>query len=286
MRALQQLLKPQRLTAIVDIGANPIGGNPVYTRMLNEGVCVVQGFEPNQLALANLEAKAGPNETYLDYAIGSGNSTRFCWRQASGMSGFLEDMDEKSLEVFPAFRPWSVLTGSETMETKRLDDIALAGCDLIRMDVQGAELEIIKSSPRTFAEAVMVMTEVSFVNLYAYQPTFADIDFALRALEFIPHCFAEAKIWPIGSEKLGQPNQLLEADVVYVKDYRRRGHLTLEKWKHLAMLAHHVMGSFDLAMHCIKRIVEAEGGDIGDVSPDAAAQYRKILREADLVTDN
>ena len=279
------MLKPQRLTAIVDIGANPIDGNPVYTRMLNEGVCVVQGFEPNPIGLAKLEAKAGPNETYLDYAIGSGNSARFFWRQASGMSGFLEEMSERSLETFPAFRAWSAITDAETMETKRLDDLALAGCDLIRMDVQGSELDIIKASPRTFAEAVMVMTEVSFVNLYTHQPTFSQIDIALRELGFIPHCFAEAKMWPIGNEKLGQPNQILEADMVYVKDYRMRG-FTLEKWKHLAMLAHHIMGSYDLAMHCIRRIVEAEDGDIGDVSPDAAAQYRTILRAADLVTDD
>lgn len=285
MMALYELLRPHRMTAIVDIGANPIDGNPPYTRMLNEGVCNVTGFEPSQLGLEKLEKKKGPNEVYMDWAIGDGLARPFYHRQAPGMSGFLEEMSDKSLEVFPAFRAWSVITGSENIKTKRLDDISLSHCDMIKMDVQGGELDIIKGAPRTFAQAVMVMTEVSFVNLYAYQPTFADVDIALRALGFIPHCFAEAKMWPIGDEQLGHPNQMLEADLVYVKDYRNRG-MTLEKWKHLALLAHHVMGSFDLAMHCIKRLVEAEGGDIGDLPTDAAKQYRQILREADLVTDN
>ena len=46
---LLDLLKPQRITEIVDIGANPIDGDPPYKPMLRAGeICKVTGFEPQE----------------------------------------------------------------------------------------------------------------------------------------------------------------------------------------------------------------------------------------------
>jgi hypothetical protein len=58
--ALRNLLVPQRLTDVVDIGANPIDGEPPYTSMLAEGLCHVTGFEPQQEALLELQRMKGP----------------------------------------------------------------------------------------------------------------------------------------------------------------------------------------------------------------------------------
>jgi hypothetical protein len=65
---------------------------------------------------------------------------------------------------------------------------------------------------------------------------------------------------------------MLEADVVYVRDFRAPRSLSVAHWKQLAMIAHHVLGSFDLAMHCIERLVEREA-----VKAEAPAMYRQIL---------
>ena len=46
-------------------------------------------------------------------------------------------------------------------------------------------------------------------------------------------------------------NQLLEADLVYVRDFRDPARLTEEQLKHLALIAHHCYGSFDLALYCL-----------------------------------
>ena len=69
---LFELLHPDRLTAVVDIGANPIDGNPPYKRMLDEGLCTVIGFEPQAGALAELNRRKGPREQYLRTAVGDG----------------------------------------------------------------------------------------------------------------------------------------------------------------------------------------------------------------------
>ena len=67
---LQDLLSPEKLTTIVDIGANPIDGDPPYIQMLKRGLCQVVGFEPQQNALQELLQNKGPLETYLPYGIG------------------------------------------------------------------------------------------------------------------------------------------------------------------------------------------------------------------------
>ncbi len=60
---LFQLLRPERLTAIVDIGANPIDGDPPYKSMLQVRLCRVVGFEPQPEALAALNARKSDHET-------------------------------------------------------------------------------------------------------------------------------------------------------------------------------------------------------------------------------
>jgi hypothetical protein len=47
LQPLLDLLKPQRVTEIVDIGANPIDGDPPYKPILRAvEICRVTGFEP------------------------------------------------------------------------------------------------------------------------------------------------------------------------------------------------------------------------------------------------
>ena len=69
---LFQLLMPEQLTAVVDIGANPIDAEPPYKQMLAGGLCTVTGSEPQASALAELERRKGPLERYLPLAVGDG----------------------------------------------------------------------------------------------------------------------------------------------------------------------------------------------------------------------
>src|SRR5260221_7818888 len=64
-------LEPDRLTAIVDVGANPIDGAPPYQPMLDRQLCTVVGFDPQAAAFELLQDR-GPLETYLPYAVGDG----------------------------------------------------------------------------------------------------------------------------------------------------------------------------------------------------------------------
>jgi hypothetical protein len=97
--AFRNLLSPQRLTDVVDVGANPIDGEPPYTPMLVAGECRVTGFEPQEAALLELQKLKGPNERYFPYAVGDGaeHSLNIC--RASGMTSLFEP-DPTTLGLF------------------------------------------------------------------------------------------------------------------------------------------------------------------------------------------
>lgn len=273
MKALRDLLNPSRLTAIVDIGANPIDGHPPYRTMLEEGLCSLIGFEPIVEAINNLNARKGDNETYLPYIIGDGGDHTLHLTRAPGMVSLLRP-DATRLPHYERFAWLGHIEGTMLTSTVRLDDLVeVPAVDMLKMDIQGAELMVLQHAGRHLANAVAVMTEMSFAKLYECQPTFGEIDGELRKHGFVPHCFADAKCWPIVTEikvPSPSPHQLLEADMVYVRDFTQP--MQAEQWKHLALIAHCVCASYDLAMLAVEMAAKL------DVAPpDAPVRYAKLL---------
>ena len=253
---LNDLLEPGRLTAVVDIGANPIDGDPPYHEMLRKGLCTVTGFEPQPAALASLLQRKGPLERYLPDVVGDGSDHVLHITQSSGMTSLLPP-DPARLALFNGFTEWGAVRERVTTPTTRLDDLGEVGqMDLLEIDVQGGELMVFQGGRDKLRGAVAVQTEVSFVALYKEQPTFGDIDAELRRQGFLPHVMTAIKRWPIApviyDGDFRRPmHQLLEADLVYVRDFTDLDHFSNEQLQHLALVAHHVYGSSDLAHLCL-----------------------------------
>jgi FkbM family methyltransferase len=275
---LASLLRPERLTAVVDVGANPIDGSPPYANMLARKLCTLVGFEPQAAALSRLIASKSDNETYLPYAVGDGSRAKLKVCLAEGMTSLFTP-DPRALSMFPHFSEWGRVVGEFDMDTRRLDDITeIRDLDYLKIDIQGGELAVFLSGKERLAKAVAIQTEVSFMALYEGQPVYGDIDLALRGMGFIPHMFAAINkrvILPL--QDPANPhfamNQLLEADVVYVRDFTRPESMSVEQLKHLAMVAHHCYASFDLAMNCVHQLQQR-----GDLGADAASRYLAIAQ--------
>lgn len=101
---LFDILRPERLTAVVDIGANPLEGDgaPPYRQMLVKRLCTVVGFEPQADALVSLNAGKSELETYLPYAVGDGAKGILKVCRARGMSSLLTP-EPQALNCFPKF---------------------------------------------------------------------------------------------------------------------------------------------------------------------------------------
>ena len=260
-----------RLTAVVDIGANPIDGAPPYKEMLQAGLCTVTGFEPQPDELAELQSRKGPLETYLPHAVGDGETHRLMITRSSGMTSLLRP-DAKRLALFPGFTEFGTVVDEVDVAAHRLDDIDEVGeFDLLKIDIQGGELMALQNGRDKLTHAVAVQTEVSFVPLYENQPVFGQVDLELRSQGFLPHSLPATKVWAIAPTILGPAvaqNQLLEADIVYVRDIAYPERLTDEQLSHLAMIAFHVYGSIDLTLFCILQLTQR-----GRTSADACARF-------------
>jgi len=278
LNALRDLLSPSRLTHVVDIGANPLdGGEPPYLPMLNANLCHVTGFEPQGEPLLALQRRCGPNELYLPYAVGDGGLHALNVCRASGMTSLLEP-DPTTLGLFPTLQPFGVVIERVPLETRRLDDIdEIAHLDLLKIAIGGGELAVFRHGHNKLAGAVAIQTEVSFVTWYQSQPPFGEVDAELRRQGFIPHCFTGLRRSSIGTVPVGggtppPPNQLTEADVVYVRDFAQPDVITDEQLKHLALIAHHCYRSIDLTLRCVVLLEERQVLETG-----SAQRYLSLL---------
>jgi hypothetical protein len=273
---LHEILRPERPTAVVDVGSAAIDGPPPYSAMLERGLCTVIGFDPQRL----LCRKDKPGvETYLPYVIGDGSPgiLRVC--AVPGMTSMFPP-DDEALGLFPGFRKWGKVLHEAAVTTRRLDDISEVGViDFLKVDAQGSELAVIRGAHKKLAGAVFVQAEVAFVALYHGQPMFRDVDEALTRLGFMFHTFADIgrrMVLPYpcldGYQAL---NQIQGADAVYVRDFRDLGTVPDEALKRMALIAHHCFGSFDLAFRCVDRLAARHL-----VPPDAAADYLNTCQRA------
>jgi FkbM family methyltransferase len=233
------------------------------------------GFEPQPEALAALDARKSDCEMYLPFVVGDGSTQTLRVCASDGMTSLLRP-DAVMLHHLGGFEFWGRVLQEIPVVTRRLDDLAeIEAIDFLKIDVQGSELSVFRNATRLLRNAIAIHTEVSFVRLYEDQPVFGMVDLALRELGFIPHALASTKrgmISPmVGARPDAALNQLLEADVVYVRDFTRAEAMSSEQLKHLALVAHHCYQSYDLAMNCIYRLQERSA-----VAPDAVTQYLKL----------
>src|SRR5262245_13753163 len=249
---LYETLSFERKIEVVDIGANPIDGAPPYKKILDMDFCNVTGFEPQNDELNKLNERKRKNERYFSAAIGNGQTINLNICRYSGWtSAFIPN--PKSLDLFSVFKNnATVVKQQHHIPTSRLDDLdEIPTVDFLHIDIQGSELEVLRNAQKKLSNAVMIQTEVSFFPLYEGQPTFGDVDLELRKQGFVPHCFAALKTCPISPLPVETfsnvpTNQVLEADIVYVKDLREISGLTDFQLKCISFLAHSLYASFDL----------------------------------------
>ncbi|NAO98476.1 FkbM family methyltransferase [Halomonas sp. MG34] len=244
---------------VVDIGANPIDGTPPYAGLLQRGLVNLIGFEPQKDALQKLLAMKGPNETYLPHAVGTGERTKLYICQASGMTSTLKP-NNQVLDHFQGYPIWGKVKSIEEIDTVRLDDVSeIKKIDWLKIDIQGGELNVFKNAVTKLKNALIIQTEVNFIQLYENQPLFAEIDQWMRANGFMLHTLLEQRRRLYAPMKINGGihqgiNQLTTADAVYVKDINRMGELSEDAVKKMAFILHEAYGSIDFSLKLLQSI--------------------------------
>jgi FkbM family methyltransferase len=276
---LQDVLSlAERCIHVADVGAAFLGEASPYQILIDQGLCTLTAFEPDAREFDALRQHLGDFATVFRDALGDGQEHNvYVCPKGFGMNSLLEP-DPSMLGFFNFFPEWGRIESTERITTRRLDDIdELAPIDFLKMDVQGSELSILINGRTKLARCVAVQTEVSFITLYKNQPTFGDVDRELRRQGFIPHRFSNIKNWLIAPTiRPGEApypfHQLLEADIIYIRDIIHPEAMDSEQIAKLAVLAHLVFDSPDLAVRCLLELQRRKA-----VEPNAIERYFDCL---------
>lgn len=257
---------------ILDVGAIGLEEEcPPYDTLVKAGYARIVGFEPNVAGCEELNQKYGDPHLFLPHFLGNGEKATF-YETNWAPTGSLYKPNKPLQEKFRNLHELCTLVAEHQVETSRLDDLPEVGdIDFVKIDVQGAELSVFQSGERVMRNAVLVQTEVEFVELYENQPLFADIDPLLRSYGYQFHTFLGAggrcfKPMLISNDANKPLRQMLWSDAIYVKNWLQFDALTLNKLKKLALLLHEVVASYDLC-HVVLSEIDSRS------ATDYAAQY-------------
>ena len=266
--SFEHLLGLQTRLEVLDIGASWINEVPKYKSLVDRGIAHLHAVEGDERQIEKIKEVYGAKATVHPVFLFDGErQTVHLTHEGTGMTSVLAP-NTQALKFFNGFEQFGQVIKTIEAETQRLDDIqAIPAVDFLKMDVQGAELTVLKHGETTLKDCVAIQLEVSFIALYESQPTFGEIDLWMRSKGFVPHCFVDIKRWSIAptirDNNFRVPfNQLLEADVVYIKDPLNLSQWSDEQLRKLALMAHECFASPDLTIHLLlelERRVMAQG---------------------------
>lgn len=265
-RSLYQLFPELPHIRVLDVGASPIDGEPPYKPLYDADKMDLVAVEPDDEQFAALQAMNLPRTTLLKAALGDGKQATLRVCEAPGMTSLLEPYT-KVLQHFHGFPSWAEVKERKSVQTRRLDDVADArGCHYMKLDVQGGELSILENGRTALEDTLMVHIEVQFVPFYKDQPLFGELDQLLRAAGFWLHRFLPMhsrvfKPLVVKNDVYAGLSQVLWTDAVFVRRFVDFPSLPPEDLERIAVLAHDLYGSFDLASLALLRRDEMDGGD-------------------------
>jgi FkbM family methyltransferase len=275
-----EVVPPPPPIRILDLGAMLFPGETTFFEpLLGRVPCEIIGFDAQPEACEKLRAAYGEskNFTFLPYAIADG-SERTLYVCALQSRSSLYPPNMKLCERFESFADYMRVIDQRQIQTYRLDDIPEAGdVDWVKMDIQGAEVEAVRGGAATMQRAMVVETEVEFVEQYEGQPLFAEVDQSLRTLGFAFHTFLGYGTRPLKPVVLdGDPRrgfrQWLWADAVYIPDVASLHAVPPAKLLKMAIILHEVYRSFDYVHYALTQYDTLSGTCFGP-------EYLERLRE-------
>jgi hypothetical protein len=236
--ALSDLLCPDRLVSVMLIGVEVPAGD-----LMERQLARLIRFEPMPERYEAVRDLALPNQTVLPFALGDGEE-RSVWSGA-------HPAEPRVLETFG----WLAQPSGDvlTVATRKLDDIAQAPIDLLRIDLRHADLAAFRYGRATLAAAVAVQARIALIAVHPDQPSLGEFDLAARAVGLVPHAITTVE--RTGMAPWGETlHQVSEAEVVYVRDFTRPELMSDDQLTQLALISHHCWGSHDLALRCLLQL--------------------------------
>jgi len=213
----------------------------------------VVGFEAISEACDELNRRFSPDRQFLPYTIADGRRRNF-YRCNQVMTSSLYEPDHNVMRRYENLSELCQIESVYEVDTWRLDDLEAAqDVDFMKIDVQGAELDVLKHGVQTLRSVVAIQTEVEFVPIYKLQPLFADVDNFLRSeqFQFLRFTNTDGRSLKSGIPALPY-TQVLWADAVYIRTSEQWTNLSDGSLAKLALILHVLYDAFDYTAELLK----------------------------------
>ncbi|AHI66592.1 FkbM family methyltransferase [Burkholderia thailandensis] len=147
------------------------------------------GFDPDEAECANLaERYRGRDVTFVPKALAAsiGRRTLYLTREPACSSLYAPAPEPTS--SIPELR-CAARVGAQEIDVTTLDawlaESGVRAPDFIKLDVQGAELDVLRGAAACLRDVRALELEVEFNPIYQDQPLFADVDAFLRQQGFV-----------------------------------------------------------------------------------------------------
>ncbi len=243
-------------------------------------------FEVDEALCEELNNKAKPGLRYYPVALGSDERKCAFYETNHPMCCSLYKPNEKLIALYNHME-MAMLKSVSSIETVSLDyfkkEQKIESVDFIKIDIQGAELDVFRGGINTLEDIVAIVSEVEFIPHYIDQPLFGDVCSFLTENGMMFHKFlgvAGRALKPIVIDNNPDlPSQHMWSDAVFIKDVFKIPELPSNKLLKLGMLAF-VYDSLDVTYHCFKTYDERNGTSIHKILLDLDNKVKKQIKNA------
>jgi FkbM family methyltransferase len=202
------------IRTILDIGAN----KGQFARLAREVFpsAAIYSFEPLPDCFAELKTALPDDKNFFPFenAIGSRAETLEFFRSFHTPSSSFLKMEELHKEAFPESREGQsaepIKVRVETLDGV-LGDRRLEKNILVKIDVQGYEMEAIEGARGVLREAKIAILEMSFMKIYEDQPLFHDVYEKMYNLGFRFRGSLAQMLHPVTDE-------IVQTDAIFVRE--------------------------------------------------------------------
>jgi FkbM family methyltransferase len=243
---------------LIEVGALAVGSTEPFYELLDYFPSSrIIGFEIDELVCTKMNSESREGVEYFPFALGAYSKEVPLYITNNPMCTSLYKPNEKLISLYHNFEV-AYLKSIEKVQTTPLDKFLeiqnINKVDFIKIDVQGAELDIFKGGQKALNDVLKIVCEVEFIPHYEKQPLFGDVCNFLAKKDLMFNKFlglAGRSLRPIVMNKnINYPSQHIWSDAVYVKHVQKIPQLNDTDLIKLALLSA-TYGSADLVHYCL-----------------------------------
>jgi len=243
---------------ILEIGALNLGKKEKFYDLLNYFPnSEIIGFEVDKNICKKMNSVSKVGVKYFPFAIGKKKEIRKFYETNHPMCSSLYKPNHNLLSLYNNMEV-SFLKEESEIETIDLDTFVsenkIGNVDFLKIDVQGAELDIFKGATKTLKNSLFIISEVEFLKIYENQPLFGDVSNFLSDNDFMFHKFlgmGGRSLKPlILNNNKNFPSQHLWSDAIFIKNVLMIKKLTSREILKLSVISI-LYECFDLGFFCL-----------------------------------